>query len=80
MTKRCATCEWFNGSSGDGIQFCDAREFDVSEHDCCSGYRESAALCKSCRWHEPFNAVCCNGDSEHRADFWDEGCECWEAK
>lgn len=36
--------------------------------------------CKTCRWYAPFEGVCCNGDSEHRADFrldydW---CEEWE--
>ena len=32
------------------------------------------------RWYEDFNGVCCNGDSEHRADFTEpeDGCECWE--
>lgn len=36
--------------------------------------------CKTCKWYEPFCDVCCNGDSEHRADFMDaEGrCEEWE--
>ena len=23
----------------------------------------------NCKWYEPFCGVCCNGDSEHRADF-----------
>lgn len=37
-------------------------------------------ICKTCKWHEPFCGVCCNGDSEHRADFQleDEMCEEWE--
>lgn len=36
--------------------------------------------CKTCKWYEPFCGVCCNGDSEHRADFRlkDETCEEWE--
>ena len=36
--------------------------------------------CKTCKWWEPFSGVCCNGDSEHRADFTDrnDSCECWE--
>ena len=25
--------------------------------------------CKTCRWYAAFEGVCCNGDSEHRADF-----------
>ena len=34
--------------------------------------------CESCRWWEPFQGVCFNGESEHCADFWDDGCELWE--
>lgn len=36
--------------------------------------------CATCRWYEDFQGVCCNGDSEHRADFTDpeDGCEEWE--
>lgn len=36
--------------------------------------------CKTCRWYAAFDDVCCNGDSEHRADFRleDETCEKWE--
>lgn len=36
--------------------------------------------CMNCKWYEPFCGVCCNGDSEHRADFIDaeSGCEEWE--
>lgn len=38
--------------------------------------------CKTCRWYAAFDGVCCNGDSEHRADFRveDETCEEWEQK
>ena len=34
--------------------------------------------CKTCRWY--YEGVCCNGDSEHRADFMDAEsiCEKWE--
>lgn len=36
--------------------------------------------CMTCKWYEPFCGVCCNGDSEHRADFTDaeNGCGEWE--
>ena len=34
--------------------------------------------CESCRWWEPFQGVCFNGESEHCADFWDDGCEQWK--
>ena len=39
-----------------------------------------ALTCGNCKWYEPFCGVCCNGDSEHRADFplEDETCEEWE--
>lgn len=36
--------------------------------------------CKSCRWWEPFQGVCFNGDSEHCADFVDNGCECYDER
>lgn len=38
-----------------------------------------AMNCDTCRWWEPFCGVCFNGDSPHCADFWDDGCEEWEA-
>lgn len=31
--------------------------------------------CSACRWNEQFNSVCCNADSPHCADFWDDGCD-----
>lgn len=36
--------------------------------------------CVNCKWY--YEDVCCNGDSEHRANFRleDETCEEWEAK
>lgn len=36
--------------------------------------------CSNCRWNEPFNSVCCNADSQHCADFWDDGCDEWGNK
>lgn len=35
-------------------------------------------VCAACKWWEPFNAVCFNGNSPYCADFVDGGCECWE--
>lgn len=39
-----------------------------------------ALTCGNCKWYEPFCGVCCNGDSEHRADFMEaeSRCEKWE--
>ena len=36
--------------------------------------------CLNCKWY--YEDVCCNGDSEHRADFRlkDETCEEWEER
>ena len=34
--------------------------------------------CKGCKWWEPFNWVCCNGDSPHCADFVNCGCKYFE--
>lgn len=38
--------------------------------------------CGSCRWYDRYSGVCCNGDSEHRADFMDgeESCDGWEKR
>lgn len=38
--------------------------------------------CKTCKWYDDFVGVCCNGESENRAEFMDEadGCDEWEAK
>lgn len=38
--------------------------------------------CNTCRWYAPFEGVCCNGDSEHRADFTypEDMCPCWEGE
>ena len=36
--------------------------------------------CCTCKWYALEEAVCCNADSEHCADFrcLDDSCECWE--
>lgn len=36
--------------------------------------------CKLCKWYEPFQGICFNGDSDHRADFTDpeDSCPQWE--
>ncbi len=36
--------------------------------------------CCKCKWYALEEGVCCNGDSEYRADFrlLDDSCECWE--
>ena len=38
--------------------------------------------CETCNWYDAFSGVCCNGDSEHRADFMnkDYSCRWWEKK
>ncbi len=35
--------------------------------------------CSTCDWYETFSGVCCNGNSEHRADFCntDDTCDKW---
>lgn len=33
-------------------------------------------ICKNCKWYAEFEGVCCNGDSEHRADFTSEDFSC----
>ena len=34
--------------------------------------------CEGCKWLDEFSGVCCNPDSEYRADFVDDGCDKWE--
>lgn len=38
--------------------------------------------CYSCKWYAQFEGVCCNGNSEHRADFMDtdDSCDKWEGE
>ena len=39
-------------------------------------------ICRTCHWYAPFEGVCCDCDSEHRADFRvpEDGCPEWEGK
>lgn len=39
-------------------------------------------VCDTCKWYELYAGVCCNGDSEFRADFVDGEftCQCWQIK
>ncbi len=41
---------------------------------------EKKEYCCTCKWYAEYEGVCCNGDSEYRADFrcLDDSCECWE--
>lgn len=41
---------------------------------------DKTPYCSNCKWWEEFNGVCCNGDSDYRADFTasDFCCEEWE--
>ena len=36
--------------------------------------------CSTCRWYAIYEGTCCNGDSQHRADFrtLDDTCEKWD--
>ena len=38
--------------------------------------------CATCAWYEDYHGVCCNGDSEYRADFMnpEDSCGYWEEK
>ena len=44
--------------------------------------KEPSKCCDTCYWHVGFQGVCCNGDSEKRADFTasDDTCDCWTPK
>lgn len=41
---------------------------------------EKKIYCCTCRWYEKFTGACCNGISDHCADFrsMDDTCEAWE--
>lgn len=78
MTKTCGTCQWWDGDC-----FCDCPDngvFLTRGNDTCANWRGEE--CSTCRWYEDYQGVCCNGDSEHRADFTEpeDGCECWEGR
>lgn len=36
--------------------------------------------CDLCKYWEPYQGVCFNGDSEYCADFVDDGCDLWEPR
>jgi hypothetical protein len=40
----------------------------------------SNKICATCDHYDDFTGACCNGNSEHRADFTDDGdvCREWE--
>ena len=42
---------------------------------------EEKDYCCTCKWYATYEGVCCNGDSEHCADFTDPECCCefWES-
>lgn len=46
------------------------------------GMEEKKEYCCTCKWYAEFEGVCCNGDSEYRADFrcLDDTCDCWTSR
>ena len=78
MTNTCSTCKYRK----DTFVPCDwlsAQKTVIVPP--CPRY-EPERSCSTCRWYEDFQGVCCNGNSEHRADFTEpeDGCECWEGR
>ena len=64
-------------------------EIDCDDYDYCpncgqkldrSDEESMIKYCCTCKWYAESEGVCCNGDSEHRADFRysDDTCEKWE--
>lgn len=64
-------------------------EIDCDDYDYCpncgqkldrSDEESMTKYCCTCKWYAESEGVCCNGDSEHRADFRysDDTCEKWE--
>lgn len=64
-------------------------EIDYDDYDYCpncgqkldrSDEESMTKYCCTCKWYAESEGVCCNGDSEHRADFRysDDTCEKWE--
>lgn len=41
---------------------------------------QTKKYCSTCKWYAEYEGVCCNGSSEHIADFryLDDTCEKWE--
>ena len=60
----------------DDYSFCPncGQKLDRSDEESMTKY------CCTCKWYAESEGVCCNGDSEHRADFRysDDTCEKWE--
>lgn len=38
-SDRCRNCLWFDGKEGDGTQFCDEKQREVSENGYCPLYK-----------------------------------------
>ena len=34
--------------------------------------------CEGCKYHDSWTWVCCNGESENRGDYTNDGCEKYE--
>lgn len=60
--KECRECNYFNGYNYDDGT-------PICDYD--GGY-------ENCPYWEPFQGVCCNGDSEYCGDFVDDGCAEWK--
>lgn len=64
--------EEFHKSVDDYLEFCKEVGKEPDKPKCCG----------TCDWYAEFEGVCCNGDSEYRADFrcLDDTCDCWTSR
>lgn len=42
--------------------------------------KQCPKVCETCEYHDDFTYLCCNGDSEHLAEYTspDDSCEHWK--
>lgn len=88
LQEKCNDCsrrKWYQIGYEDGRK-CTSDCPYSTERPCpaasgCPGYEEKRYCC-TCRWYDIETEVCCNGESDHRADFrdWDDTCDNWEGK
>ncbi len=73
------TLEIEDGISNDEI---DKKIIDEIFSDATYNWTEKKKYCKNCHHYAESEGVCCNGESEYRADFTDEYFDCkkWEEK
>lgn len=86
LKEKCNDCsrrKWYQMGYSDGRNCTSDCPYNIGKPcpaaEGCPGYEEKQH-CRTCRWYDMETQVCCNGESEHRADFrdWNDWCSKWE--